>query len=207
VADVSPFNQTHTYSSSSNNVTTFYTLPSGGLLAEPYENLSIISVDSALYPSQKYTSLAFHDASTPALLNDFYTFYISNLMGAPTLLESSLQLCVQAFDTTVNKGMIETREVSRSTNVMETGAHNISVPGDGTSYSMRDHCFNDLRTFLQTMFAGKYTIYSNGTINYGSDAVEVFVDTLMMALFLNGFATSITNAYVSNLPITIYQCN
>ena len=197
VADVSLYIQTHSYSSSNNNITTFYTLPSGGLLAGAYQNRSLSSVDNA-----KYISLAFENNTSTAVLADFYTFFISNKTSAPTLLETSLQLCAQTLNTTVTDGQTETNELFRSTSVIEQGGHKVIVPNDTNNYMMGDYSFNDLNSFLATIFSGAFTVTPDGSITYGSDAIEVLVDTLLqepydqaaMATFLNGFATSLTNA-------------
>jgi hypothetical protein len=197
IADVSLYIQTHTYSSSSNNITTFYTLPSGGLLAGAYQNMSLVATDNA-----KYISLAFQNNTPAAILADFYTFLITNKTSAPTLLETSLQLCVQTLNTTVTNGQTETNELFRSTNVTEQGGHKVIVPNDTNNYIVGDYSFNDLNSFLGTIFSGAFTITLDGSTTYSSDAIEVLVEALLvepydqaaMAIFLNGFATSLTNA-------------
>lgn len=197
IADVSPYIQTHTYSSSSNNITTFYTLPSGGLLAGAYQKMSLITTDNA-----EYISLAFQNNTPAAILADFYTFIISSKTSAPTLLETSLQLCVQTLNITITDGQTEANELFRSTNVIEQGGHKVVVPNDTNNYIMGDYSFNDLNSFLGTIFSGAFTVTPDGSIMYSSDAIEVLVDTLLeepydqaaMAIFLNGFATCLTNA-------------
>ena len=197
VADVSQFIQEHSYSSSSYDMTTFYTLPSGGYLAGRYENMSITSTNST-----NFASLAFSNVPVTASISNFYTFFFSRQTGMPTLLETSLQLCTQTLNATVTNGTTNTVEISRSTTVVESGGHIVLVPGDETIYTMGDYSYNNLHSFLPTIFRGIYTIDAEKNINYGSDAIEVLVDTLLvmpydleaMALFLNGFATSVTNA-------------
>ena len=200
VADVSPLIQTHTYSSTNNSITTFYTLPSGGFLAATGQNMSLISTDNS-----RYLSIAFQNIAQAAVLSDFYSFFFSNQTGTLTLLESSLQLCVQTLNATVINGQTVVEEVSRSTNVVEEGGHKVIVPNDADSYIMADYSFNDLSLFLKSIFQGNYTIAADGAITYSSDAIEVLVDALLhppydqsdqatMAMFLNGFSASITNA-------------
>ncbi|KAF4616234.1 hypothetical protein G7Y89_g15173 [Cudoniella acicularis] len=198
VADVSQYIQTHTYSSSGSNITTFYTLPTGGLLAGAYQNMNLVSTDNA-----KYASLAFQNNTPTSILSDFYTFFTSNKTGNPTLLETSLQLCVQTLNTTVIDGQTDTIELSRSITVIENGGHKVIVPNDTNNYIMGDYSYNDLYLFLAEIFSGNYTVAADGTATYSSDTIQVLVDSLLqrkpydqaaMAIFINGFATSVTNA-------------
>jgi len=197
VADVSQYIQKHTYSLSGFNETTFYTIPNGGLLATGYQNLTLHPTDNAAY-----STLAFQNSQ---FLFNFYTFLYSNQTGTPLLLESSFQLCAHTLNTTVTNGQTSTVEISRFTEVNRTGDpyYSIFVPGDNTSYIMGDYSHSTLATFLATMFNGNYTVTPpNPTIKYDTDAVQMMVDTLLfppydqnaMAVFLNGFATSMTNA-------------
>lgn len=197
MADVSSFIQTHTYSSSNNNITTFYTHPSGGLLAGASQNMSLTSVDNAKLPS-----LAFRNVSPDASISSFYTFFISHT-GAPMLLETSLQLCAQTLNVTVTDGKTNTVELARPTTVTEDGGHKVIVPNNTNTYLMGDHSYGDLHNFLTTIFNGTCTIAADGVITYSSDTIEVLIDALLrvepydqpaMAVFLNGFATSVTNA-------------
>jgi hypothetical protein len=135
-------------------------------------------------------------------LSNFYTYFISNKTGNPTLMETSLQLCAQTLNTTVINGSNQTLELSRSTTLSKTNAWQISVPGDNNTYAMGEYSFQALANFLATVFQGSYSTDANGTINYDTDAIEVLVGTLLaqpydqeaMATFLNGFTISITNS-------------
>jgi hypothetical protein len=158
--------------------------------------MTLVSTDNA-----RYLSLAFQNITPAAVLGDFYTFFFSNQTGTTTLLETSLQLCVQTLNMMVTDGQTEVEELSRSTTVVLEGGHRVIVPNDEDIYIMADYSFNDLSDFLKTIFNGNYTIGAGGAITYSSDAIEVLVDALLqapydqaaMVFFLNGFATSVTN--------------
>lgn len=76
----------------------------------------------------------------------------------------------------------------------------VQVPNDPARYVMGYYSFNTLNAFLKNIFQGRYQIKGDNPI-YGSDAIEVLVDTLLvepydeaaMLLFLQGLATSMTN--------------
>lgn len=77
------------------------------------------------------------------------------------------------------------------------------MPNENLTFVMGDYSYRSLAGFLKTVFSGTYII-DDGIITYGSDAIEVLVDTLLvapwdeaaMSTFLEGMAISITNAYV-----------
>ena len=79
----------------------------------------------------------------------------------------------------------------------------VEVPAQNSTFEMGDYSFDSIANFLRQIFVGTYVI-DNGTITYGSDAIEVLVDTLLvapwdaaaMSTFLEGMATSMTNTYV-----------
>lgn len=166
-------------------------------MAEPYSNMSLVTTDNA-----RFLSLAFRNTSSTAVLDNFYTFFFSDQTGIPTLLETSLQLCVQTLNITVTDGQTETEVLSYFTDVSEDGGHKVIVPGDNNNYLMGDYSFGTLRDFLTKTINGTFTVAADGSITYGSDAIEVLVDTLLgepydqaaMAIFLKGFANSVTNA-------------
>ncbi|MDI1491444.1 MAG: hypothetical protein OHK93_002653 [Ramalina farinacea] len=133
---------------------------------------------------------------------------ISNETSQPLLLESALHLCVQRYNTTVTNGKTLTRQIGSSlTHLTHINPYNISVPGEpDTQYTMGGYSFATITDFLATVFRGRYTV-NDDMPTYGSDAIEVFVDTLLvppydlpaMQNILTGVATSMTNAYVSSL--------
>lgn len=98
-----------------------------------------------------------------------------------------------------------TLEISRSTligNDSKIAGKSVYIPGDDTIYIMGDYSYATLQQFLaEIIFEGSLTITPNSPVRYGSDAIEVLVDTLFlplydleaMASFLNGFSTGITN--------------
>lgn len=79
----------------------------------------------------------------------------------------------------------------------------VEVPGQNTTFEMGDYSFESITNFLRQIFVGTFVI-DNGTITYGSDAIEVLADSLFvapwdeaaMSIFLEGMATSMTNTYV-----------
>lgn len=88
----------------------------------------------------------------------------------------------------------------------------VEVPGQNSTFEMGDYSFRSINNFLEEIFVGTY-ITNNETITYGSDAIEVLVDTLLvapwdaaaMSIFLEGMATSITNTYVSLSLINLHS--
>lgn len=192
-ADVTPLLQKSC--SQSDQTQCNYTLPSGDSLAGPNDIMSILTTSS---PSPK--SIAFANSSP---IIDFYTFVISNQTSQPLLLESAFHLCVQRYNTTVTNGKTLTRQLGSSlTNLSYTNPYNVSVPKDpGTDYTMGYYSFSGMTDFLATVFRGRYTVIDDKP-TYGSDAIEVFVDALLvppydlpaMQTILAGVATSMTNA-------------
>ena len=169
-----------------------YSLPGGASLATKNEHMSLLTTDD-----ESSTSVAFAQMD-PVL--DFFTFLISNKTGQPILLESVLQLCVQTYNTTVINGKTETKELESSSNLNSSLDYRLNLPDDDTVYLVSRYSFNTMNAFLRTIFRGHYTI-NDGLPTYGSDAIEVLVDTLLaepydeaaMVPFLNGLATSMTN--------------
>ena len=140
---------------------------------------------------------------------DFFTFLISNKTSQPLLLESALHLCVQNYNTSVINGKTESKELTSWRNLNSTLDYVLEVPDDNTTYIVSRYSFNTMNAFLKSIFQGRYVI-ENENPNYGSDAIEVLVDTLLvepydtaaMMRFLNGLATSMTNTQVtSQFPI------
>lgn len=172
-----------------------YTLPSGDSLAGPNDIVSILTTSS---PSPN--SIAFANSSP---IIDFYTFVMSNQTFQPILLESALHLCVQRYNTTVTNGKTLTRQLGSSlTHLSHINPYNVSVPDNrDTHYTMGGYSFFTMTDFLTTVFRGRYTVLDNMP-TYGSDAIEVFVDALLvppydlpaMQNILAGVATSMTNA-------------
>ena len=169
-----------------------YSLPSGGSLAGKDDFMSISVTDDSAF-----TSLAF--ANTNPVIN-FFTFLISNKTSQPLLLESALHLCVQSYNTSVINGKTMTKESDPWNSLNMTQDYVVEVPNDGAKYVMGDYSFNTMRNFLRDILQGRYQI--NGRLpTYGSDAIEVLVDQLLvepydekaMMIFLNGLATSMTN--------------
>ena len=144
-----------------------------------------------------FTSLAFAKTNP---VTDFFTFFISNKTSQPLLLESALHLCVQNYNTSVINGKTETRELSVWTHLNTTQDYVVEVPNDPAKYVMNYYSFNTITAFLKNILQGRYKV-NDGTPIYGSDAIEVLVDTLLMEPyneaamlnFLNGLATSMTN--------------
>lgn len=76
----------------------------------------------------------------------------------------------------------------------------VEVNGNNSTYFMGVASYNTIGEFLEQKFQGKYTI-DGEQISYGSDAIEVLVDTLLvepwdeaaMSIFMQGMATSMTN--------------
>lgn len=159
--------------------------------------MTLVAVDGSQYPS-----LVFQNVDQFAIISNFYTFLFSNKTRTPVLLETSLQLCVQTLNVTVLDGQTYSSEINRYTDVVENMGHQVLVKNDTSVYLMRDNSFGGLRSFITNLFNGSYIVHSDGSIAYSSDAIEVLVDALLvppydqaaMALFLNGFATSVTNA-------------
>ena len=169
-----------------------YSLPSGGSLAGKNDFMSISTTDDV-----GFTSIAFPNTS-PVV--DFFTFLISNKTSQPLLLESSLHLCAQSYNTSVINGKTETKELASWTNLNTTQDYVVEVPDDPTEYVMGYYSFNTMNAFLRNILQGRYEIDGDIPI-YGSDAIEILVDTLLvepydeaaMANFLSGLATSMTN--------------
>ena len=169
-----------------------YSLPSGGSLAGKDDIMSISTTDNTAF-----TSLAF--AKTNPVI-DFYTFLISNKTSQPLLLESALHLCVQSYNTSVINGKTHTRELAFWTHLNITQDYVVEVPNDPAKYVMGYYSFKTMTAFLKNILQGRYEINGDTPI-YGSDAIEVLVDTLLaepydeaaMMNFLNGLATSMTN--------------
>ena len=144
-----------------------------------------------------FTSLAFADMQP---LIDFFTFLISNKTSEPLLLESVLSLCVQSYNTSVINGKTKTTELHTWTDLNTTPDYVVEVPNDTAQYVMNYYSFNTMNAFLKNIFQGRYEINGDTPI-YGSDAIEVLVDTLLvepydeaaMINFLTGLATSMTN--------------
>lgn len=197
MADVSQVIQTHKLSSSGFGERSEFTLASGGVLATGDQKLTVHSINTT--SSDGLTSMVFQNTTS---IIDFYTFFISNKTGDPTLLETSLQLCAQTVNTTVINGSTQTLELSRSTTLSHTDHWQISIPGDSNTYAMGEYSFRALTNFLATIFQGSYSVDASGTINYDTDIIEVLVDTLLiepydqeaMANFLNSFTISMTNS-------------
>ena len=171
-----------------------YSLPSGAILAGDNEFISILSTDN-----ETATSIAFQQTNP---LADFFTFLISNKTSEPLLLESALHLCVQNYDTRVVNGKTQTKELNEPwTDLNTTISYEVIVPDDPAHYLMGKLSFETIQAFLKHIFQGQYNITNNNPI-YGSDAIEVFVETLLVAPydlaaminFLTGFATCMTNA-------------
>ena len=168
-----------------------YTLPSGASLAGENDFISILSTNDD-------TSIAF--AKTHPVI-DFFTFLISNETSQLLLFESALHLCVQSYETVVTNGTTNTKEVKSWTALNTTQDYRIEVPNDPTEYVMGVYSFNTMQAFLENIFQGRYSIVDDLPI-YGSDAIEVFVDTLLMPPYdmaamtniLHGLATSMSNA-------------
>ena len=169
-----------------------YSLPSGGSLAGENDFMSISTTDNI-----GFTSTAF--ANTNPVI-DFFTFLISNKTSQPLLLESTLHLCAQSYNTSIINGKTETKELASWTTLNTTQDYVVEVPHDLAKYMMGHYSFNTMNAFLGSILQGRYQI--NGDIpTYGSDAIEILVDTLLvepydeaaMANFLNGLATSMTN--------------
>ena len=168
-----------------------YSLPNGPSLASKNEHMSLLTTDDAS------PSVAFAQINS---VTDFFTFLISNKTGQPILLESVLQLCVQTYNTTVINGRTETKELGSSSNLNSTLDYTLYAPDDDTTYVVSRYSFNTMNTYLKTIFQGRYAI-NDGLPTYGSDAIEVLVDSLLaepydlaaMIDFLNGMATSMTN--------------
>ncbi|KAG8525306.1 uncharacterized protein KY384_008950 [Bacidia gigantensis] len=146
---------------------------------------------------KNYKSTAFVDANP---LVSFYTFFISNRTSTPLLYESALQLCVQTYNTTVIDGQTSTNVLATYTNVNATLDYTITVPADSSAYLMSRYSVNTMTDFFRTVLRARYAVKENNPI-YGSDAIEVLVDTLLvppydmaaMSNFLHGLATSMTN--------------
>ena len=144
-----------------------------------------------------FSSLAFAKTNP---LTDFFTFLISSKTSQPLLLESALHPCVQSYNTSVINGKTETRELAVWTHLNTTQDYVVEVPDDPAKYVMGYYSFNTMTTFLRNILQGRYQV-NGGTPIYGSDAIEVLVDTLLvepydeaaMLKFLNGLATSMTN--------------
>ena len=143
-------------------------------------------------------SIAF--AQTDPLIN-FYTFLISNQTSKPLLLESALHLCVQSYNTTVTNGATRTELLSSWKNINSTLDYVLEVPDDDRSYVMSRYSFNTMHAFLAKVLLGRYKIIDSNPY-YETDVVEILVNTLFiapydiaaMSIFLNGLATSMTNA-------------
>ena len=169
-----------------------YSLPSGGSLAGKNDFLSLLATDE-----NTSSSIAF--AQTDPVI-DFYTFLISNKTSKPILLESALHLCVQSYNTSVTSGKTETKELTSWSSLNSTEDYVLEVPDDDTQYMMSRYSFNTMNAFLRSILQGRYEIVNDIPI-YGSDVIEVLVDTLLvepydiaaMVDFLNGLATSMTN--------------
>lgn len=154
--------------------------------------MSISTTDSLAF-----TSLAFENTEP---LIDFFTFLMSNKTSEPLLLESVLTLCVQGYNTSVINGKTITKELHIWTDLNTTQDYVVIVPNDTATYVMNYYSFNTMNAFLENIFRGRYEKQGDTPI-YGSDAIEVLVDTLLvepydeaaMTNFLNGLATSMTN--------------
>lgn len=189
-ADVSTSLKSSCSTPESNNCN--YSLPSGGSLAGNEDFMSIITTDD-----NTSTSIAFI-YTTPII--DFFTFFISNRTAQPLLLESALHLCVQQYNTSVVNGKTQTKEQMSWKQLNMSQDYVVQVPNDPARYVMGYYSFNTLNAFLKNIFQGRYQIKGDNPI-YGSDAIEVLVDTLLvepydeaaMLLFLQGLATSMTN--------------
>ena len=169
-----------------------YSLPSGGSLAGKNDFMSISTTDNLAF-----TSLAF--GNTQPLI-DFFTFVISNKTSEPLLLESVLNVCVQSYNTSVINGKTITNKLQTWTDLNTTQDYVVIVPNDTAKYVMNYYSFNTMNAFLKNIFRGRYEKDVDTPI-YGSDVIEVLVDTLLvepydeaaMIIFLNGLATSMTN--------------
>ena len=153
----------------------------------------------ALFRFRVAASIAFQN-STPII--DFYTYFVSNKTGQPLLFESTLNVCAHTYNISVKDGQIGIELVSVWDRLNTSINYVVEVPGiaEGTIV-MGDYSFACMTRFLQTIFTGTFINDSENFI-YGSDAIEVLVETLLvppydeaaMDTFLNGLATSLTNA-------------
>ncbi|MCJ1360315.1 MAG: hypothetical protein MMC33_010320 [Icmadophila ericetorum] len=192
MADVTPSLQTYCSNSSLQSCT--FSLPSGGILASGDVQMSLYTANNS-----EYASIAFQN-STPII--DFYTYFVSNKTGQPLLFESTLNVCAHTYNISVKDGQIGIELVSVWDRLNTSINYVVEVPGiaEGTIV-MGDYSFACMTRFLQTIFTGTFINDSENFI-YGSDAIEVLVETLLvppydeaaMDTFLNGLATSLTNA-------------
>ena len=148
-----------------------YSLPSGGSLAGKNNFMSISTTDDV-----GFISIAFPNTS-PVI--DFFAFLISNKTSQPLLLESSLHLCAQSYNTSVINGKTEKKELASWTNLNTTQDYVVEVPDDPTEYVMGYYSFNTMNAFLRSILQGRYEIDGDIPI-YGSDAIEILVDTLLV---------------------------
>lgn len=179
------------------NLSCTYSLPTGVILAGKNDVMSLTPADG-----ERFASVAFPH-TVPIM--DIFVFIVSNKTGAPVLLESSLNLCVQSYNISVSNGKASTALLN-SWHALNTSQNLVvEVPGSNSTFKMGDASYNSLAIFLRTIFNGTYTI-ENGIPTYGSgtgsDVIQVLADTLFiapwdeaaMANFLLRLATSMTNA-------------